>query len=227
MPMGPQNSNNKNVAKACNQKSNRQVKKRKAVVDSTDDDSEDGTTPNQVSHSKQRQVSANVIGGQHKNAARTITGVSVTGSHKSNVQSRVPEGTATMASTISTNNSVPFQAAEVQVVLDKNSQLYKERAEREYNEHLRTAGYLQEKASLKASLKTYVTQTLFCKLKFITSETMLDLNGKIAEKLMNTMKVAENHRESFWDKNRSSINNMLRIKRNNVMVQLKEGFFRK
>jgi hypothetical protein len=93
--------------------------------------------------------------------------------------------------------------------------------------HGTPAGYLQEETSLKANLKTFVTLALFSKCKFIMCESQLDRGGKIAEKLMKTMKVALNHRNCFWDKNCSSVNSILRVKRVNVMVQLKEGFFRK
>jgi hypothetical protein len=134
-------------------------------------------------------------------------------------QGRESNGTTTKTSSISTNRSLSLQDVEVQVIVDRNSQLYKE--------HLKTAGYLQEEPSLKANLKTFITLTLFSKCKFIMCESQLDRGGKIAEKLMNTIKVALNHRDCFWDKNPSSVNNILSVKRNNVIMQLKEGFFRK
>jgi hypothetical protein len=227
--MTSQTNNNSNVTGA-NSKKNYSIGKQCSGIgdtDSSESGSEDGKTPQQVIHSK-RQISSKIIEGTSRKAAKTSKKIAKKSSggcvsrsicEKIVDQGRESNGTTTMTSSISTNRSLSLQDVEVQVIVDRNSQLYEE--------HLKTAGYLQEETSLKANLKTYVTLTLFSKCKFITCESQLDRGGRIAEKLMNTMKVALNHRDCFWEKNRSSINNILRVKRNNVMVQLKEGFFRK
>ena len=125
----------------------------------------------------------------------------------------------TVSSSISSKNMLSVQAPSVEVIVDKNSKLYEE--------HLVQLGNLQRPSDLKASLKRFVTTTLFSKLKFITSESQLDCNGKIAEKLMKRMQVLENNRGSFWEIHCSYINGWLRVKRNNIIMQLKETFIRK
>ena len=125
----------------------------------------------------------------------------------------------TVSSSISSKNIMSVQAPSVEVIVDKNSKLYEE--------HMMQSGNLQSQADVKANLKRYVTSTLFSKLKFITSESQLDRNGKIADKLMNKMQVMEKYRDSFWDRNRAYINGWVRVKRNNIIMQIKETFMRK
>ena len=126
----------------------------------------------------------------------------------------------TSSSISSRSNSVDRNTTkDVRVIIDKNTEMYKT--------HLRETGNMQDPKILKELVRQNVTLTLFSKLKFITNESQLDRNGKIAERIMRDMNIRDGNKEGFWEVHRKFINGLLRVKRNNVIMKLKYSFISK
>lgn len=96
-----------------------------------------------------------------------------------------------------------------------------------YNATLREVGKVQTLSGEDLVLREYVYGKLWKKVKFILCETELDLNGKLAQKILKDLKVKDKYRESYWSRNRNKVQKMINQKRNNTIGALKKEFIRK
>jgi hypothetical protein len=96
-----------------------------------------------------------------------------------------------------------------------------------YNATLKEVGKVQTLSGEDLVLREYVYGKLWKKVKFILCETELDLNGKLAQKILHDLKVKEKYKESYWARNRHKVQKMINQKRNNTIGALKKEFIRK
>jgi hypothetical protein len=76
-------------------------------------------------------------------------------------------------------------------------------------------------------VKDYVVNKLFKKVKFITTEEQLYLNGKIAENVLTGCGVHQARWAHYWDIIRPQVKPILNQKRSNINGEIKKAFFRK
>lgn len=96
-----------------------------------------------------------------------------------------------------------------------------------YNETLKEVGKVQTHSGEDLVLREYVYGTLWKKVKFVLCETELDLNGKLAQKILKDLKVKDKYKESYWARNRNKVQKLINQKRNNTIGALKKEFIRK
>jgi hypothetical protein len=96
-----------------------------------------------------------------------------------------------------------------------------------YNATLKEVGKVQTLSGEDLVLREYVYGKLWKKVKFILCETELDLNGKLAQKILNDLKVKDKYKESYWARNQCKVQKMINQKRNNTIGALKKEFIRK
>ena len=193
----------------------------------SDDEPERSNRKEEVSHRNKRKYDAENVGnllntGQYKGGIVTGSGKKKKKTNYTRTLEQNAEDITdkTSSSISSKSNSVDRDTTkEVRVVIEKNTEMYKR--------HLRETGNMQDPIVLKELVRRNVTLTLFSKLKFITNESQLDRNGKIAERIMRDMNVRDGNKEGFWEVHRKFINGWLRVKRNNVITTLKDSFISK
>lgn len=197
-------------------------------VEPTEESESDNEIQEMVRHPNNRKYIATSVGKQSKTGTFIASGhgVMVSGTtnrknkdNNSTVEQNDDMGTEATSSTISSKLKMVAGPTRVQLIMEKNTEMYKEQ--------LKESGNMQDPKFLEEYLRRHVTQTLFCKLKFITSESQLDHGGKIAERIMSSLRIVDSKKKSFWDTHRSFINGWLRVKRNNVILQVKDAFFSK
>lgn len=76
-------------------------------------------------------------------------------------------------------------------------------------------------------VKDYVVNKLFKKVKFITTEEQLYINGKIAENVLKGCGVHQTRWAHYWDIIRPQVKPLLNQKRSNINGEIKKAFCRK
>jgi hypothetical protein len=94
----------------------------------------------------------------------------------------------------------------------------------EYIKQMTDFGHLQDIDSQRVSIKNNINKKLFRKVKFITHENQMDVQGEIATKVMNDLNVPEERREAYWLTHRTFVTKTLRSKRNNISMTLKDAY---
>lgn len=77
-----------------------------------------------------------------------------------------------------------------------------------------------------ACLASSIRAKLFPKVKFVTSDDMLDFGGKISTFMLRELNVAPGSRQSYWTAIRVQVKSIINNRRNNVMGEIKREFMR-
>jgi hypothetical protein len=85
-------------------------------------------------------------------------------------------------------------------------------------------GHIQDIDSQQVSTKNNITKKLFRKVKFITHENQMDVQGKIATKVMNDLNVPKERREAYWLTHRTFVTKTLRSKKNFISMTLNDAY---
>jgi hypothetical protein len=101
--------------------------------------------------------------------------------------------------------------------------------EKEHQEQLEKVGKVPSLKVEMSLLCTYINQTLWKKKKFIAAGSELDFNSRLCIKVLTDLSVGDNtdNKRTFWCRNRKHICGILGIKRNNVVISIKQNFFSK
>ena len=94
----------------------------------------------------------------------------------------------------------------------------------DYEDNMLRSKVFQEQSSKQEVIKKYVNTTLFRQLKFIANEGIMDLNGRLATRVMADFGIMPENQNTFWDKQKGFINSTIRTKRNNIGMTLKENY---
>ena len=95
---------------------------------------------------------------------------------------------------------------------------------KEYKSNMLVRGVFQEPASIREVMKKYLNKTLFRELKFIGHESLMELKGRLACKILLDFAIEPQDQVQFWDMHKTFINTTIRSKRNNINMTRKENY---
>jgi len=76
----------------------------------------------------------------------------------------------------------------------------------------------------RSKLEDYVRTSLFSRVKFITGDKMMKVDGRIAMLVFKDLHIPDSLQQAYWDKHKSALRKAINQKRANITNEMKKEF---